>query len=85
MQCQHQCTGDHLGPHDLLGLKVVVGCDEGGICPDPRQSPPDHHTCMSMEKGEEDWISQDREAYHAGDTDKVNHTYSYASSMNYIE
>lgn len=50
MHCQHQCAGDHLRPHDLLSLEVVVGGDEGGICPDAGQGPPNHHKCMSTEK-----------------------------------
>ena len=46
VQSQNHGAGDHLGTHNLLGLKVVVGCDGGSICPDSWQHPPDHHVCL---------------------------------------
>ena len=41
VECQGDCTGDHLRPDHLLRLQVVGGCDVGGEPPHPWQSPPE--------------------------------------------
>ena len=43
MKSQDNGTSDHLGLHDVLSLQVVVGSDEGCICPDVWKRPPVWH------------------------------------------
>jgi len=40
MDSQHNRTGHHLWPHNLLGLQVVGGCDVSSKSPYTRQCPP---------------------------------------------
>ena len=40
VKSQDNGAGDHLGLHDVLSLQIVVGSDEGCICPDTRERPP---------------------------------------------